>query len=292
MKRNFYTLALILLTGCTASNNIKAVKSDVIVQEQQMLEMEKRINTLDYERNAKLNNGKLDETTDSVTVTFIKRLKDSVNARLAFYKVIIADSSKAYKDKGYINAYLNSIKQNYAKELNNIIFLDDLFKASTFNRLNTAAFFAPGEYKLSGSSVNQASEVMNSIIAQAHDFSVKYADRKLKAMFVVLGYADEQEITQGTDLFNELAPAIGSDMPSRKQLNNELSNRRASSIKNILRDQYRKQFPASESYLFSSSFVATGKGEMIPPGKLENLQSIDERRRVVLIYWSVLPDLN
>ena len=189
-------------------------------------------------------------------------------------------------------AYLNIVKQNYGNELNNIVFLDDLFKTSTFNRLNTAAFFGPGEYQLTDSAAERAANVMQSIVQDAFKFSVKYNDRKLKAMFIVLGYADEQEIGSGTELYNELITDMSTKNPDRKQLNTELSNRRASSINSVLKTKYHSVFPAKDNYLFSSSFIATGKGEALPDGNFKDLQPIDERRRVVLLYWSILPDLN
>ena len=290
MKAIAYTILIISLAGCTASN-IKGIEREFSTESFQLAKLQERIDTLDFERANKFSAGQLDATTDSVTRVYIKKLKDSVNARLNNFKAIISNKKNRVNKKQALE-YLNTVKQNYNKDLSNIIFLDDLFKASTFNRLNTAAFFGPGEYKLTDSAAEQASRIMQSIIMDAHKFSSKYNDRKLKAMFIVLGYADEQEIGTGSELYKELTADMSTKMPDRKQLNTELSNRRASCIKNILKDKYRSIFPAQENYLFSSSFIATGKGEALPDGNFKDYQPVDERRRIVLLYWSILPDLN
>jgi len=291
MKAIFYVLPILLLAGCVAENDSKTIYRHIRDEEQELKSLSVKIDSLDRQRISKASAGSIDETTDSVTKVYIQRLKDSVNTRLEYFNAIV-HRPKNKSTKADALKYLASVKQQYDKDLNNVIFLDDLFKASTFNRLNTAAFFGPGEYELDDSSAANASVIMKNIIKEAHDFSAKHADRKLKALFIVLGYADEQEISKGTDLYNKLAPITGSKKPDRQHLNTELSNRRASSIKNILKNQYKLVFPANEGYLFSSSFIATGKGEQLPTGDIKNYQSYDERRRVVLLYWSILPDLN
>ena len=37
-------------------------------------------------------------------------------------------------------------------------------------------------------------------------------------------------------------------------------------------------------------FYGYGQGETYPSKKITNYQEDDERRRIVLIYWSVIPD--
>ena len=291
MKTIIYFLLIIeLLAGCSASNSARGIRRDASGEAVQFKELVNKADSLDIKRANKFMDGNLDAVTDSVIKVYIQRLKDSVNSRLLYFQAVSTQKTVTNKDEAV--AYLNKVKQAYSKELNNIIFLDDLFKASTFNRLNTAAFFGPGEYQLTDSATEQAARVMQQIVKGAFDFSVKYKDRKLRAMFIVLGYADEQEIGEGSELYKDLVTGMSTKTPDRKQLNTELSNRRASAIKSVLRNKYRSVFPSTENYLFSSSFIATGKGEMLPPGNFKDLQPIDERRRVVLLYWSILPDLN
>jgi len=38
------------------------------------------------------------------------------------------------------------------------------------------------------------------------------------------------------------------------------------------------------------NYYAEGKGEELPKGKITDYKVNDERRRVVLIYWTVLPE--
>lgn len=290
MKTIAYTMFVILLTGCTTGKSVGNIKNEIAEEKNKIAAINRKIDSLDERRITKAATGELDEITDSITHVYILRLKDSINARLGFFNALVSNR-KIRKNRNEVQAYLNVVEKQYGKELDNIVFLDDLFKASTFNRLNTAAFFAPGEYMLTDTARAQSSVIMEDIIKQAAVFSNSHTNRKLKAMFVVLGYADEQEIAKGSALYNDLTTAIGVKSGDRNRLNTELSNRRAASIKNILREKYRLYFPDREGSLFTSSFIATGKGELLPPGHVDNYQPIDERRRVVLLYWSILPDL-
>jgi hypothetical protein len=288
-KATAYCVLVVVLTGCATAYNPGTIKTGIVYEEQRLEQLTHKIDSLDSKRMAKLNAGLLDEITDSVTKVYIKRLKDSVNARLNHFNAIVSDSKNRQTQKENL-AYLSNIKRQYDMELNDILFLDDLFKASTFNRLNTAAFFEPGEYLLTDSSSRQARLIMQKIMNDANEFSLKYADRKLKAMFIILGYADEAEFSGGTSLYKLLTQSTGMDMSDRKHLNTELSNKRAASIKKLLQEEYNLQFSYKKKYLFSASFIATGKGEMVPPGSFKNYKPVDERRRVVLLYWSILPD--
>ena len=131
---------------------------------------------------------------------------------------------------------------------------------------------------------------MDQIIGDAIKFSNKYASRKLKAMFIVMGYADEEAILPGSELYQSLARSVSASSPDRKQLNRELSSRRATAIKDILERQYFLLNSKPSSNL-TANFLAIGKGEALPAASISDYKPIDERRRVVLLYWSMVPEL-
>ncbi|MBC7422907.1 MAG: OmpA family protein [Ferruginibacter sp.] len=279
---------VILFASCTSTNSIR----NGIVNEKNALQvLSGKLDSIDSKRLAKKNIGELDDLTDSITGKYIAQLKDSINNRLTYFNALTSNK-KIRRQKKKANAYLKQAMQLYSNELDNILFLDDLFSASTFNKLNTATFFGSGEYKLNDSAAAQVSLISKNLIKEASDFSAAHANKKLTAMFIVYGYADEQTISNGSELYLDLAGAITSSGPDNKLLNAELSKRRALSIKNILKENFeikKQQSPASS---FSANFFAIGKGELLPSANISNYQPVDERRRVVLLYWSILPEFN
>lgn len=285
----YIVIASVLLTGCLG-RNVQIVYKDIEVQRRQMKGMLMTIDSLDQKREEKRKKGELDEKTDSIAAKYIRQLKDSISSRLARYEVL-SDNKTLRSNKKAAIAYLNTVKGLYKNELENIIFFDDLFNTTTFSRLNTAAFFAPGQYQLDDAAALKAKVIMGDIIGDAWRFSNKYASRKLKAMFIVMGYADEEAIIEGSELHQSLVTGTSGIPAGRKQLNKELSSRRAASIKNILKKEYELLSNNNLSSNLSVDFLAIGKGEELPRGLITDYKPVDERRRVVLLYWSILPEL-
>jgi outer membrane protein OmpA-like peptidoglycan-associated protein len=280
----------IIIGGCASSRSIRGVNKDLALQKEQQIELMKPIEALDKKREEKWLKGELDEKTDSISRNYIRQLKDSIESRLNRFNVL-GDKEFLRTNKKEAMVYLNSVGALYKKELENLLIFDDLFSTTTFSRLNTAAFFAPGKYQLNDSSITKARLMMDEIIKDAQGFSSKYNSKKLKAMFIVMGYADEEDIATGSDLYKDLATSISSSSPERKQLNAELSTRRAVSIKNILKSEYELLSARTAASNLSVDFLAMGKGEQLPGGDNKDYRSVDERRRVVLLYWSIVPEL-
>ena len=285
MKAYIILVAGVLLTGCL-SRNVQTVYREIESQRPLLKGMTSSIDALDKKRQEKLKRNELDEKTDSAVANYIRQLKDSIASRLNRYDAL-SDNKTLRRNKKSALADLNAAKESYKNALENIQFLDDLLDASTFSRLNTTAFFAPGKYLLGDSASGNARTIMGDIIRTAQQFSSKYTSRKLRATFVVTGYADEEDIVPGSELYQSLVAGTSTVSPARQQLNKELSSRRAESIKNILSKEYEV---ISKSNL-SATFLALGKGEEYPGGLITDYKPVDERRRVVLLYWSILPEL-
>ena len=279
---------IILFASCTST---KSIKNSVSSEEKSLQVLSNKVDFINTKRLAKKSSGELDDLTDSISGKYIARLKDSINSRLSYFNALTSNK-KIRRHKKDINNYLKQATQAYSNELENIIFLDDLFSASTFNRLNTATFFGSGEYKLGDTAIAQVSLISKNIIKEASNFSAAHANKKLTAMFIVYGYADEERITNGSELYLDLAAAINSSGPDNKLLNAELSKRRALSIKNILKENFEIIKQQSTASTLSANFFAIGKGELLPSASISNYQPVDERRRVVLLYWSILPQLD
>ena len=108
---------------------------------------------------------------------------------------------------------------------------------------------------------------------------------------VVNGYADGQSIDTASELYQTLLSYLKKPDAERKQLNWALSELRAKEISDLLGrllEQKKEAFKQTDKLNFS--FYGYGQGETYPSKKISNYQEDDERRRIVLIYWSVIPD--
>jgi Outer membrane protein and related peptidoglycan-associated (lipo)proteins len=281
--KNFVLIACVVISSC---NTVRSVKSNMDARRVQLENMLNPIDSLDRKRAEKLEKGELDEKTDSIVRAYIARLKDSIAIRLQRFDVL---ASNLGDNKKAAIAYLNSVKDAYKKELDNILFFDDLFDASTFSRLNTAAFFAPGEYLPEETTYTRAKAIMDQILDDAMTFANRYKKKKLQAMFVVTGYADEEAILPGSSLYESLVASVSNT--DRKVLNRELSTRRATAIRDILKKEYYLLDKKHQAKNLTANFLAIGKGEALPQANIKDYKAIDERRRVVLMYWSMVPEL-
>ncbi|MDH7462852.1 hypothetical protein QEG73_16275 [Chitinophagaceae bacterium 26-R-25] len=291
MKKKLTVAAFVLvaLTSCVSNKKANSLQKQIDQQKSEQTALLQKLDSLDAKRISKRNRGELDEMTDSSTYQHIKQLRDSIQSRIQQYDAI---ASKGYKNKRRnrkAQEYFSHVSTLYKADLENVLFFDELLAANTFAKLNTAVFFGSGQYNIENNT--EAEKMLGGVTDEVLRFAAKHADRELHASFIVLGYADEENFTSGSELYKDLAKNMTSPLPGRIQLNVEMSNRRARSITAILQDQYRLQrykYPVTN---LSDSFFSIGKGEQLPAGKITDYKPVDERRRVVLIYWSVLPKM-
>jgi hypothetical protein len=291
MKINLTVAAFILiaLSSCVSNRKANSLQRQIEQQKNEQTALLQKLDSIDAKRISKRNNGELDEVTDSVTYQYIKQLRESIQSRMQQYNAIASTGYKSRKKNKKALEYFAHVSTLYKADLENALFFDELLAANTFAKLNTAVFFGSGQYKIESNT--QAEKMLGSVTEEVLSFAAKHSDRVLHASFIVLGYADEENFTPGSELYKDLAKNVSESSPSRVQLNVEMSNKRANSITSILRDQYRLQRSNYPITNLSNSFISIGKGEQLPAGKITDYKAIDERRRVVLIYWSVLPKM-
>ncbi|MDI3321730.1 hypothetical protein [Pinibacter soli] len=289
MKKNLTVAALVFvaLTSCISNKKASSLQRQIEQQKNEQTALLQKLDSIDARRISKKNNGEIDEMTDSVTYQYIKQLRDSIQSHIQQYDAIASTGYKNKRKNRRTQEYFSHVSSLYKADLENVLFFDELLAANTFAKLNTAVFFGSGQYKIESNA--EAEKMLGSVTDEVLSFAAKHSDRALHASFIVLGYADEENFTSGSELYKDLAKDMPGSSPGRIQLNVEMSNRRANSITNILRNQYRLQRSKYPVTNLSESFFSIGKGEQLPAGKINDYKPIDERRRVVLIYWSVLP---
>jgi hypothetical protein len=137
---------------------------------------------------------------------------------------------------------------------------------------------------------DKASSSFAPIVDSINHFSGRYKSIPRKATLIILGFADGTGFSAGP-LVNLLSEKIGKTEPTKEELNQKLSELRAEELISLLSNQFaKKRNGLNEIDTFKVDYIRYGKGEVLPLPTIKDYRLDDERRRIVLCYWAVLPD--
>ncbi|MCH5600475.1 hypothetical protein [Niabella ginsengisoli] len=194
---------------------------------------------------------------------------------------------------GLYISQLDSFNQNRIKRDRIYELLNEAVKVKAFEKYGLGAFFDPGVYKIAPSGFNLLSRSFLPAIDSMAALSNRYTDVKRSIHLVIVGYADALPFSTETALYKELKNYLNVDDPSKEQLNLALSDLRAAellkNLKMIMRDNASKFTSFNQLAVGSTSY---GRGEALPFKNVTNYTDNDERRRVVVFYWAILPELD
>ena len=168
--------------------------------------------------------------------------------------------------------------------------IEDGLSKSKPNLFSLAAFFGPGGFIIPEQKNKLAKKYFSPIIDSLVKFSNNYANVIRTATITVNGYADGTNIGKGSKLYNTLAAYLNNTNPEKEALNAALSALRAEKISILLTQLLKERFPDFKlitKVVFESN--ESGMGEKLPDAKIVNYKLNDERRRIVVIFWNVLP---
>lgn len=258
--------------------------------EQLKLSIEKRDKAIDDER--------IDTTISNRINAKLERYiyeMDSVNREIASLEAALS-SGKVFR-----RTYDDSIKPRLEKleehkksnqlRLKRFTMLNEALDISRQNPFDLAAFFGSGKYNIPTENYQQAAGMFAPAIDSLIHFSNKYADIPRTSTLVVNGFADGQAIDTASELYNTLLAYLKKTVADKPQLNWALSELRAKEISDLLDKllkEKKDEFVSSQGINFK--FYGYGQGETYPSKKITNYHEDDERRRIVLVYWSVIPD--
>jgi hypothetical protein len=154
-----------------------------------------------------------------------------------------------------------------------------------------AAFFGPGGFSIPEEKLEKATLYFSPVIDSLIKFSNKYASKLRTATIIVNGYSDASNITKGSILYQKLAANLKIDNPTKEQLNKSLSTLRAEELSKLfikIINQKSTSFISLPKITFEN--VEIGRGEKLPDQSIKNYKVNDERRRIVIVFWTVLPD--
>lgn len=161
---------------------------------------------------------------------------------------------------------------------------------STPNLFSLAAFFGPGGYIIPEEKYELAYSYFSPIIDSLIKFSNKYETISRTSGIIVNGYADATRINPGSKLYKTLAEYLHKERPGKEELNRALSALRAEEISRVLLTVIKQKAPEFKSIVkITFETIEAGYGEKLPDPAIKDYKINDERRRIVIIYWNVMP---
>ena len=298
MKVKFF-VAVIVIISFPSCRTAKKAQFTAILQsasEQQKKEAEK-IDQLDKKTDSKLVEGNID---DSI-VYFIdqrllryKRRVDSVNSAISGLKQKIDNRKTFRKEFKIIQArilLLDSFTRNAQPREYVFNMIDDGLDIAKRNLFEMAAFFGPGGFIIPEDKFPLARQYFSPVIDSLMKFSNKYAGLSRMATIVLNGYADATGISEGSNLYALLIGRLNQPTATKEELNAALSELRAENLRVFLDNLITArsaEFINRQSLTFEN--IKRGMGENLPDPKITDYKVDDERRRIVLCFWSVLPN--
>lgn len=168
--------------------------------------------------------------------------------------------------------------------------MNSLYQLPTLKVFETAAFFPTGEYTIPNQYKERIKNDFRPIFKEIVDFSNRYGSVKLAAILNTQGYADAQDFNRQSAIVKTLSERLGNPEPSRADLNLMLSQLRAKSLGDYMEEmlqEYRKS--VSDANIDVVDLKWEGKGETLPNESITDYKTNDPRRRIVVIFWNVLP---
>ena len=289
---------LLLLSSCIGNKKIAAAKNKLGGIKEQMQKETNEISGINTQANSKLQVNKIDS---NILQRIEKRLDkataqlDSAQSQVSLLDSILKDKKSTRKNyTKIVLPLLDSLQKQsdrYAARLGLYLMIKDGLNVADFKLFDLAAFFGPGKYIIPDDKVDIAAQSFSPVVDSLMLFSNKYSQHPRTATLIILGFADGTGYTTGSPLYNTLLEAMGKTEAGKEELNQKISELRSQELIKQLTTLYLKQASGfKEVDKLHIDYIGQGKGEQLPMPSIKDYKDDDERRRIVLCYWVVLPD--
>ncbi len=293
-----FPLFIILLStaflSCLAPKKAMMRKLALDAKEVQQTE-KKEILQIETEKNKKLESGDIDSIINANinnTLARYSRQQDSVLANIMFLEQAAGSRKNYKKSLGGLQAKQTSLRDYIAScaiRLRRYTLIDDGLNVAKQHEFDLGAFFGPGKYKIPEDKIDIAYTSFSPIIDSLIKFYGQYNDVDKVATLIILGFADGQSFNTESDEYKEIAALVKTDQYVKELYNQKLSELRAESLGNTIEAILKKRIKGYDEKNPDFLFAEKGKGEQYPSKKITDYRDDDERRRVVLFYWNILP---
>lgn len=298
--RNFLILltGVLIMSSCVGNKKIAAAKNKLSGIEAQMQKENAEIKNISTQADVKLQANKIDS---NILSRIDKRLAketaklDSAQVHVNQLNEILKDKKSTRKNyKSIILPMLDSLQKQsdqYAQRLSLYMMIKEGLSVADFKQFDLAAFFGPGKYQIPEDKVDIAAVSFAPVVDSLILFSNKYKQYPRTATLIILGFADGMGISSGSELYYTLLDELRKPQAEKEELNQKLSELRSKELIKQMTSLYLKKATGfTELDKIKIDYVGQGKGEALPISSIKDYSVDDERRRIVLCYWVVLPD--
>jgi outer membrane protein OmpA-like peptidoglycan-associated protein len=299
MKIIFFTPLLAGIMLFTSCRTVKKAQFAVVLQsaaDREKIEAE-LIDLLAKKKDIKLAEGNIDDSIgyyiDQRLIKYQRRI-DSIHNVINTLKTKL-DNKKAFRKEFKVIqtriVLLDSFTKNKQPREYVFYMIDEGLDKSNRTLFEMAAFFGPGGYIIPEDKYSLAKQYFSPVIDSLMKFSNKFSAVNRTASIVLNGYADATGIGEGSNLYNLLLGRLNKTTATKEELNAALSDLRAENLRvflNRLVAERTNEFINFKTVTFEN--IRRGMGEKLPDPKIADYTIDDARRRIVLCYWSVLPN--
>ncbi len=218
---------------------------------------------------------------------------NTVTSAVNFIEAAIKSGKLFRKSKKDIKIKLqliDSYTKDTALRLKRFAMIDDGLSIAQQYLFNLGAYFGPGKYEIPPDKLQQAQQSFVPILDSIANFYNRYSDIDRVATVTLLGFADAAGYNTEGDTYSTLVTLLNDSLPTREMINQKISELRAKTMSNIMEVIMAQKIPNYNAInKLDFIFLEMGKGEALPSKKVTDYTVDDERRRVVLVFWNVLP---
>ncbi len=298
--RNIIFLMIIpcWLISCGTQKKMKMTRDTLAGIKAQQGREDARLQAISNVSNAKLSNGKIDFHVDTLLRTkllgYAQRLQVFQRSAASIDSLLKRKRDFRKNYKNYVRPLLDTLIQindQYSKRTKLYAMLEDGLGLADYRLFELAAFFGPGKYTIPEDKIDMSLKAFAPIVDSMMLFAEKYKNVPKTGTLIILGFADATGFSGEGALLDSIRAEIGKPDMTKETLNEKLSEMRAMELVKQLRKAFSDKASQYNNYLnIHVEFIAEGKGEMLPLPYIKDYTVDDPRRRIVLCYWTVLPD--
>ena len=298
MKSIILLLSILLLSSCAYQNKLKQIKSQTELAKERTTIEKEQVAQIVQKINEKNQLNELDSLSADRYLITLRKLEsnlEKINLNLVAINTSLANNAYFNREK-YLTiksrtTFLDSFQINQPQREAIYQLLSEAVKAKSYNLYSLAAFFDPGVYKIKDEVKPALFKSFYPIIDSFSNFSEKHKTVPHTIYLVFVGYADGSNIVLGSNLYNDLKKYIPHSNPTNADLNITLSELRASQLSSNMRELINSQIFTKNKEVKKIGYYYYGRGEALPFPNITDYHATDDRRRIVLCYWSVIPEL-
>jgi hypothetical protein len=294
-KRNHYLLLAAFVTfyfySCVTTQKIISHKQQLANQDSILHQYSNKLKELNAKRQDKQDQNEMTDTASAHIKKYIGLAEAEADKVIAQNAILIGNTAVDKNDWNRLKKAL-SLAEGTSKLLRDKInFINDLINRNMVVKLDQDVIFEPGKYIVSQSVADAIGKFFEPAAKEIDLFTQKYPDFPLSLVITAKGYADGTSIAEGTQLYKDLTESLklSGKIPDNKDLNKELSVKRARSVIDLFK-KYTTGRSISGGSVKNILYLHEGKGETYPSPKVFDYSINDPRRRVVLLFWSIFPE--